>query len=149
MRVLYCHRTNESGPGGNNCIAAIDFQMNDHLRLYGLRLLRMRDGKFRLFAPQSGSRRTATFSDPLVTRMTDWRSRRTRSRHERIDLEKVDWDYFHEEHPFAEKAKGRFGFHNAELQVEHKDWIIPGFVGLKDLVVAYGPRKIRKVDLCC
>lgn len=70
MRVLYCHRTNESGDGGNNCIAAIDFHMNDHLRLYGLRLLRMRDGAYRLYAPQSGTRRIATFSDALVKRMT-------------------------------------------------------------------------------
>jgi hypothetical protein len=71
MRVLYCHRTSESDEGGHTCVAAVDFEMNSHLRLYGVRLVRMRDGRHRLYAPQSGTRRTATFSNELVARMTD------------------------------------------------------------------------------
>lgn len=71
MHVLYCHRLDEPAGGGHYCLAAIDLQLNPDVRLYGLRLLRMRDGKHLLFAPQSGRRRVATFSLPLAKALTE------------------------------------------------------------------------------
>lgn len=70
MRVLYTHRLDEPAGDGHQCLATIDIELNDHLRLYGLRLLRMRDGKHLIFAPQSGRRRVATFSTPMAERLT-------------------------------------------------------------------------------
>lgn len=67
MRVLYCHRVDEPGA---RCVATVDVELNDHLRLYGLRLLRMPDGKHFIYAPQSGQRRVATFSKPMAERLT-------------------------------------------------------------------------------
>ena len=55
---------------GHRAIAAFDLQLTDDCRLYGLRLLRMRDGNILTFAPQSGPRRVATFSVPLAERIT-------------------------------------------------------------------------------
>lgn len=55
---------------GHRAIAAFDLQLTDDCRLYGLRLLRMRDGNILTFAPQSGSRRVATFAAPLAERIT-------------------------------------------------------------------------------
>lgn len=71
MKILYCHRLDEPEDGGHRCLAAVDFQFNDDVRLYGLRLLRMRDGKHMVFAPQSGRRRAATFSTAMAQRLTD------------------------------------------------------------------------------
>ncbi|UXS38353.1 hypothetical protein FY150_00975 [Agrobacterium tumefaciens] len=55
---------------GHRAIAAFDLQLTDDCRLYGLRLLRMRDGNILTFAPQSGPRRVATFAAPLAERIT-------------------------------------------------------------------------------
>lgn len=68
MKILYCHPTNERG--AKDCVAFVDVELNDHVRLYGLRLVRQPDGAHFLFAPQSGPRRTATFSKPLAERLT-------------------------------------------------------------------------------
>lgn len=69
MKILYCHRLDEARDG-QRCLATVDVELNEHIRLYGLRLLRMPDGKHFLFAPQSGQRRTATFSRPMSERLT-------------------------------------------------------------------------------
>ena len=71
MRVLYTHRLNELDDGGHMCLAAFDVELNDHIRLYGLRLLRMRDGKHLVYAPNAGRRRSATFSTPMAERLTN------------------------------------------------------------------------------
>lgn len=71
MRVLYCHRTRDGDADGNSCLAAVDFQITDHVRLYGLRLMRMRDGRHMIFAPQSGRRRVATFTTAMAKRLTE------------------------------------------------------------------------------
>lgn len=68
MRILYCHPTHETGR--KDCIAFVDVELNEHVRLYGLRLVRQPDGAHFLFAPQAGQRRTATFSKPLAERLT-------------------------------------------------------------------------------
>lgn len=69
MRILYCHPVNDDR-GGHACLATIDVELSPDVRLYGLRLMRMRDGKHLVFAPQSGQRRTATFSVPMAERLT-------------------------------------------------------------------------------
>ncbi|MDL2409969.1 hypothetical protein PY650_31005 [Rhizobium calliandrae] len=56
--------------GGHRAVACFDLKLTDEVRLYGLRLLRMRDGRLLTFAPQSGYRRVATFAAPLAARIT-------------------------------------------------------------------------------
>jgi len=68
MRIMYCHPTKESGR--RDCVAFVDVEVNEHLRLYSLRLVRQSDGNYFLYAPQAGQRRTATFSKPLAERLT-------------------------------------------------------------------------------
>ena len=51
-------------------MAFVDIELNKHIRLYALRLVRQPDGGFRLYAPQAGQRRTATFSTPMAERLT-------------------------------------------------------------------------------
>ena len=69
MRILFC-RQPESRRDDDRCIATVDVELDEHVRLYGLRLLRMPDGKHFIYAPQSGQRRTATFSRPMSERLT-------------------------------------------------------------------------------
>jgi hypothetical protein len=69
MRILYCHPVSDDR-GGHTCLATIDIELSPDVRLYGLRLLRMADGKHLVFAPQSGQRRTATFSSALAAELT-------------------------------------------------------------------------------
>ncbi|MGO8282197.1 hypothetical protein ACC795_12350 [Rhizobium ruizarguesonis] len=68
MRVLYCHKVRDANE--HECLASVDFELNEHIRLYGLRLLRKPDGNMFLYAPQAGHRRTATFSAPMAKRLT-------------------------------------------------------------------------------
>lgn len=69
LKVLYCHRVRN--PRSTECIASVDFELNDHVRIYGLRLMKKADGRHFIFAPQAaGSRRVATFSDALSARLT-------------------------------------------------------------------------------
>lgn len=56
--------------GGHRALATFDLQLNDDVRMYGLRLLRMRDGRRLTFAPQSGHRRVATFATSLASEIT-------------------------------------------------------------------------------
>ncbi|MGV8832536.1 MAG: hypothetical protein ACOH2N_11210 [Devosia sp.] len=69
MRILYLHPVSDDR-GGNTCVATVDVELNDHVRLYGLRLMRMRDGKHLVYAPQAGQRRAATFSPALAEKLT-------------------------------------------------------------------------------
>lgn len=69
MRILTMNLIDEPALG-HRAIASFDLQLTDDCRLYGLRLLRMRDGKILTFAPQSGPRRVATFAAPLAERIT-------------------------------------------------------------------------------
>lgn len=69
MRLLYCHPVSDDR-GGHTCLATIDVELDADVRLYGLRLLRMRDGQYRLNAPQAGRRLAATFSPAFASRLT-------------------------------------------------------------------------------
>ncbi|KQY12611.1 hypothetical protein [Rhizobium sp. Root482] len=69
MRILYLQPIDEPS-GGHRAIAVFDLELTPEARLYGLRLLRMRDGRLLTFAPQSGSRRVATFATELAARIT-------------------------------------------------------------------------------
>ncbi|SDP46802.1 hypothetical protein SAMN05428967_2253 [Phyllobacterium sp. YR620] len=68
MKILYCHPTRECGK--RDCIAFVDVELNEHIRLYGLRLVKQPDGNHMLYAPQAGQRRSATFSTALAKRLT-------------------------------------------------------------------------------
>ncbi len=63
-------KTIDEPSGGHRAIAVFDLALTPEARLYGLRLLKMRDGRLLTFAPQSGSRRVATFAAPLAERIT-------------------------------------------------------------------------------
>jgi hypothetical protein len=69
MRLLYLHPVSDDR-GGHTCLATIDVELSADVRLYGLRLMRMRDGKHLVFAPQSGQRRVATFSPAMAEQLT-------------------------------------------------------------------------------
>ena len=70
MRILYLHPTREQR-AGTVCIASVDVELNDDVRLYGLRLMRLADGHYMIYSPQSGQRRTATFSPELAAQLTE------------------------------------------------------------------------------
>ena len=63
-------KTIDEPSGGHRAVAVFDLELTDECRLYGLRLLKMRDGRLLTFAPQSGYRRVATFAAPLAERIT-------------------------------------------------------------------------------
>ena len=69
MKLLHARPLAEPDRGGHLCLGTIDIELNSEVRLYGLRLLRMRDGKILLFAPQAGKRRSATFSQELTSQL--------------------------------------------------------------------------------
>lgn len=69
MRILYCHPVSDDR-GAHTCLCTIDVELNADVRLYGLRLLRMRDGRHLIYAPQTGQRRCATFSPTLAEQLT-------------------------------------------------------------------------------
>ncbi|MBB4580389.1 hypothetical protein GGE45_002719 [Rhizobium aethiopicum] len=68
MKVLYCHPLDQQKE--RDAIAFVDIELNNDVRMYGLRLLRQPDGKHFLYSPQAGHRRTATFSRPLAEELT-------------------------------------------------------------------------------
>lgn len=68
MRVLYCHPTGETKQ--KDCVAFVDVELNEHVRLNRLRLIRQPDGTFYIFAPHVGHTKAATFSKPLAERLT-------------------------------------------------------------------------------
>lgn len=69
MKVIYCRRLDSAKD--RDAIAFIDVELNDHIRIYGLRLLRQPDGAHYIYAPQqAGGRRTATFSKPMAEWLT-------------------------------------------------------------------------------
>ena len=68
MKILYAHPTKERGE--RPCVGFVDVELNEHIRLYGLRVVRQEDGRHLLYAPQAGQRRTATFSKPMAERLT-------------------------------------------------------------------------------
>jgi hypothetical protein len=70
MRVLYAHPIVEPETKATRCLGTIDLELSPDVRLYGLRLLHMPDGKKILFAPHAGHRRTATFSPELGKTLT-------------------------------------------------------------------------------
>ncbi len=68
MKVLYCRKLETTKE--RDAVAFVDVELNEHIRLYGLRLVRQPDGEHRLYAPQAGQRRVATFSEPMSVRLT-------------------------------------------------------------------------------
>ena len=68
MRVLYAHPTGETGTRA--CVAFVDIELSEDIRLYGLRLVRQPDGRHLLYAPTCGRRLAATFSKPMAQRLT-------------------------------------------------------------------------------
>ncbi len=69
MRILDLQPIDEPS-GGHHAVAVFDLELTAECRLYGLRLLRMRDGRLLTFAPQSGHRRVATFATGLASQIT-------------------------------------------------------------------------------
>jgi hypothetical protein len=70
MDVLNIEPVADRGGGGMRILAHFDLQLSDDVRMYGLRLLEAPDGNRITYAPQSGSRRSATFARQLAERIT-------------------------------------------------------------------------------
>lgn len=68
MQILYAHRVEERGQ--RPCIGFIDIELDEHVRLYGLRVVRQPDGRHVTYAPQCGQRRSATFSREFAEELT-------------------------------------------------------------------------------
>ena len=71
MRLIESHPiAAELDRTGHICIGLIDVELTPDLRLYKLRLLQMKDGRHRIYAPQAGRHLTASFSPALAERLT-------------------------------------------------------------------------------
>lgn len=51
-------------------LAHFDVQISDGLRLCGMRLVRQPDGQYRVSAPKVGTRRAATFTPAVASKIT-------------------------------------------------------------------------------
>ncbi|MBY3265374.1 hypothetical protein HFO15_27675 [Rhizobium laguerreae] len=51
MKILCVHPTKEAGL--RDCVAFVDVELNDDVRLYGPRLVRQADGNHLIYAPQA------------------------------------------------------------------------------------------------
>ncbi|WP_442217178.1 hypothetical protein [Rhizobium sp. 2YAF20] len=70
MRIPEMQPVADRGSGHVRAIANFDLQLTDEVRLYGLRLMQAADGNRFVYAPQAGSRRSATFARPLAEQIT-------------------------------------------------------------------------------
>ncbi|HEY8577599.1 MAG TPA: hypothetical protein VIL88_14830 [Devosia sp.] len=70
MRILYAELVDEPASKPTRCLGTVDLELTPDVRMYGLRLLQMPDGKKILFAPHAGHRRAATFSLKLARTLT-------------------------------------------------------------------------------
>lgn len=57
-------------PAGGPTLGHFDIQMSDGLRLCGMRLTRQSDGQYRISAPKVGTRRAATFTPSVASKIT-------------------------------------------------------------------------------
>lgn len=57
-------------PGAGRTIAHFDFELSDHIRFFGLRLVQTEDGRHLTYAPNSHGTRVATFSRELADTIT-------------------------------------------------------------------------------
>lgn len=57
-------------PSGGPTLAYFDVQISDGLRLCGMRLLQQDDGQYRVSAPKVGTRRAATFTPAVASKIT-------------------------------------------------------------------------------
>jgi hypothetical protein len=53
-------------PGAGRTVALFDFELNEHIRFFGLRLVQTEDGRHLTYAPNSHGVRVATFSRELA-----------------------------------------------------------------------------------
>ncbi len=57
-------------PSGGPTLGYFDIQISEGLRLCGLRLLQQDDGQYRVSAPKVGTRRAATFTPAVASKIT-------------------------------------------------------------------------------
>lgn len=57
-------------PPGGRTLARFDVQLNDDVRLYGLRLVKMSNGRRLSYAAEARGQRTATFAPELADTIT-------------------------------------------------------------------------------
>ncbi|SEQ37909.1 hypothetical protein SAMN05428969_2831 [Devosia sp. YR412] len=71
MKLIQSHPLADEGDrSGHVCIGLIDVEVTPDIRLYKLRVLRMRDGRHRISAPYAGKNLAASFSPELAERLT-------------------------------------------------------------------------------
>jgi hypothetical protein len=151
MRVLFCHRARDGNVAGNVCLAAVDFELNDDIRLYGLRLMRMRDGSHMVLLRSSGGNSAAQpRSRPRwQSGLRTWRLPRTAGAamavHDAAGESTLDRflslcdddQYFHQ---FADGLSA----HDGEAHQPMKQWLVPGLIAAQELTVAFGPPESGK-----
>lgn len=57
-------------PPGGPTLGYFDVQISDGLRLCGMRLVQQPDGQYRVSAPKVGTRRAATFTPAIASKIT-------------------------------------------------------------------------------
>lgn len=70
MKILEIHPSRIPDLGFVRVVATFDVELNESVRLYALKLMEAPDGRRFVYAPQAGSRRTATFARPLAEEIT-------------------------------------------------------------------------------
>ncbi|WP_224702009.1 hypothetical protein [Devosia aquimaris] len=71
MRLIQSHPIAPEGDrSGHTCIGLIDVELTPDVRVYKLRVLRMRDGRYRVQAPYAGKHLAASFSPDLAEKLT-------------------------------------------------------------------------------
>jgi len=68
LKILYAHPTKERGT--RPCVGFVDIELDENVRLYGIRVVRQPDGRHLVYAPQCGQRRAATFSRDFAEQLT-------------------------------------------------------------------------------
>lgn len=71
MKILDLKPVADRGGGSMRLLALFDLELDDRLRLFGLRLMEAMGGKRIVYAPNAnGGRRMATFSSSLAEQIT-------------------------------------------------------------------------------
>lgn len=63
MRIINCR---PEPPGSGNVIARVDVEIDEHIRLFNLKVSQRPEGGYAVFSPNSMGCRSATFSRYLV-----------------------------------------------------------------------------------
>lgn len=71
MRILDLQPVSGNGDRATRLVATFDLELDDSVRMFGLKLMETPDGRRLTYAPSAnGGRRTATFSPSMAAQIT-------------------------------------------------------------------------------